>query len=167
MQRLLSLSWLLLVPLAVGCNAFDSQCDHLDEQDEQLECLDSAFMALRSDADRCYRGERGGDEASRAERIEEYCEGLEEDDDNYERCQRALGNLDGLHERTRSTVERSDDSDERGQTIRSGLREGRGLAGCDRDRQRSGEAREDCAEGETLARGDLNYTCVEGTWVQD
>ncbi len=168
MQRLLSLSCLLLVPLVTGCDPFDAQCDHLVEQDEQLECLDSAFMALRSDADRCYRGgERRGDEAERAEFIEEYCEDLEEDDDNYDRCQRALGNLDGLHERTRGDVERSDDSRERGRTIRSGLSEGRSLASCNRGRQRSGDAREDCVEGETLARGEVNYTCVEGTWTED
>ncbi|HCP47039.1 MAG TPA: hypothetical protein DIU15_13415, partial [Deltaproteobacteria bacterium] len=58
-----------------------------------------------------------------------FCEGLEADDEGYERCQAAMSDLDGLHVRTREGVERSSGVDERRQAIRRGLRAGRILAG--------------------------------------
>lgn len=63
-----------------------------------------------------------------------FCEGLEEADEDYERCRTAMVGLDGLHERTRGLVERSAESEERRRGIRRGLRAGRGMAECDRDR---------------------------------
>ncbi len=187
-MRLFSALILVLVPAFSGCSPFVAQCDGLSETGEQVACLDTAFEELRTDADACYderRGERTGEEFDWVA----YCEGLEPDHEDFDRCLRALEgmehrelceelepgdqhwdrchdsqrDLDGLHERARGDVEREDRVEARRTRIREGLRDGRDLADCERGRER-GEPTP-CEDGDEATRLDETYLCVGGEWV--
>jgi len=180
----------LLLPVFAGCTAFENQCNEFTEVDDQLACLDTAFLSLESELVRT-RGERTGErEATDLREYLEYCDDLRErasddewreqneddfeerlrecmavwerlgDDRERQECERdeeawgkedlrpeyvevrldvdtteesreeacprgELGELRTIRDRTRGAVQRGEDSDERGDRLREGLREGR------------------------------------------
>jgi len=70
MRNITVLSLLSMATFFCGCTAFDVQCDSLTDLDAQVECLDTAFLELRSSADACYDEQRDRGEAGREECVE-------------------------------------------------------------------------------------------------
>ena len=72
----------LLLPVFAGCTAFENQCNEFTEVDDQLACLDTAFLSLESELVRTRgerTGERGGErEAADLREYLEYCDDLRE-----------------------------------------------------------------------------------------
>ncbi len=176
---------LVLLPTLTGCAAFENQCNQYSETDDQIACLDTAFLALESEIVES-RGERNPErEGADLREYLEYCEGLrerfgdqdwaeenredygerlrectavwerlgddraredcnededlirwaedepeawgeDEDEAREADCKRGdLGEIRGMRDRARESVRRSADSEERAETIRGALREGR------------------------------------------
>ncbi|MEE2830610.1 MAG: hypothetical protein VX498_15590 [Myxococcota bacterium] len=154
MKRLFPLFVLLPFPVLAACGVFDvHQCDRFSDLDEQLTCLDSAFLELSERADhreRERRSERGedrfedaltscerlreayGDEEWVEENGEDYRERLGWCIDLWERLEDGEGESpirkSGEALRTIQKSDRDEDEDEEGREV-EGIREL--LADCD------------------------------------
>jgi len=124
-------------------------CMGLLERLEDSERVDDDGKADRPDPDEDEDDEDWGDEDDEGDELRDFLDLWERFSDEDERDRGSRGELDGIHQRTRGAVQRSEDEDERRQMIRDGLLLGRGIVdrlrgdGEGRDRSREPDSRTD------------------------